>query len=367
MNARFRAVILVSEESCGRTHLKMEKDKEKKKDRHVSNTGMSGLTKKQGAGGKGTWGKGGIDDLKQNGLDADDPNYASDEEEVLLAKTEVTSPIVSIVHDFLLSGDVIDVVSGLKELSNTPNVHEQFVKKALTVSMDHHAYEREQISKLLSGLYNDVIPPEKFTIGFQICLDAIDDLALDTPDATEVLAKFLARAIVDEIVPPAFIKSAVVSTPKGEEVLAMASGLITESHRLDRLAHIWGPGDLSSVKRLKEEVNFLLQEYLTSGDTQEADKSVRRLNVPSFHFQLVKQAVRMALQIRPEERRKLSLLLSFFYGTGLVSSEHIEKGLRTCHGSIKDISLDVPNAEQLLQEFISQAKGDGYLLQEFTL
>jgi len=345
----------------------MEKEKEKKKDRH-SNTGMSGLPKKQGAGGKGTWGKGGMDDLKQNGEDSHDPNYTSDEEEVLLlSKSAATSPIVAIVHDFLLSGDVSDVVSGLKELSTTPNLHEQFVKKSLTVAMEHHSYEREQISKLLSGLYNDAIPPEKFTIGFQICLDSIDDLALDTPEATEVLAKFLARAIVDEIVPPAFVKSAIATSPRAEEVLAMASGLITESHRLDRLAHIWGPGDLSSVKRLKEEVNLLLQEYLTSGDTQEADKSVRRLNVPSFHFQLVKQAVRMALQLKPEERRKLSLLLSFFYGTGLVSSEHIEKGLRTCQASIKDIALDIPNAELLLKEFIAQAKEDGYLFQEFTL
>lgn len=345
----------------------MEREKDKKKDRH-SNTGMSGLPKKQGAGGKGTWGKGGIDDLKQKGVDSQDPNYASDEdEEVLLAKTEVTSPLVTIVQDFLLSGDATDVISGIKDLNNTPNIYEQFVKKSVTIAFEHNSFEREQISKLLSNLYNDVIPPEKFTIGFQLCLDSIEDLILDTPDATEVLAKFLARAIVDEIVPPAFIKSAVCSSTKSEEVLAMASGLITESHRLDRLAHIWGPGDLSSVKRLKEEVNLLLQEYLTSGDTQEADKSVRRLNVPSFHFQLVKQAVRMALQLRPEERRKLSSLLSFFYSTGLISSDHIEKGLRTCHASIKDISLDVPNAEQLLNEFISKAKEDGYLLQEFTL
>jgi programmed cell death protein 4 len=40
----------------------------------------SGAPKKGGAGGKGTWGKGGIDDLKTTRVDRDDPNYCSDEE-----------------------------------------------------------------------------------------------------------------------------------------------------------------------------------------------------------------------------------------------------------------------------------------------
>jgi len=35
------------------------------------------------------------------------------------------------------------------------------------------------------------------------------------------------------------------------------------------LAHIWGPGDLSSVKRLKNEVNELINEFLVSGDQDE--------------------------------------------------------------------------------------------------
>ncbi len=146
----------------------------------------------------------------------------------------------------------------------------------------------------------------------------------------------------------------------------MAAGLITESHRLDRLAHIWGPGDLSSVKRLKEEVNLLLQEYLSSGDTQEADRSLRRLNAPSFHFQLVKQLVRMALQLNTEEKKKLSKLLFFFYTTGLITSEHIERGFKACHAALPDIALDVPDANQQFTQFLQVCKEDK-VPTEFTL
>ncbi len=69
-----------------------------------------------------------------------------------MQKTEITTPVVAIVHDYLLSSDLGDVISGLKEL-NDPTIQEQFVKKALTIAMEHHSYERELISKLLSNIF----------------------------------------------------------------------------------------------------------------------------------------------------------------------------------------------------------------------
>lgn len=41
--------------------------------------------------------------------------------------------------------------------------------------------------------------------GFQTLLDDLDDLALDTPEAYEYLGKFIARAIADDCLPPAFV------------------------------------------------------------------------------------------------------------------------------------------------------------------
>jgi len=321
---------------------------EVKPGRHIN----TGKTKKGGAGGKGTWGKGGLDDLiTESNMDPDDPNYCSEEEEeFILSKKELTSPFVSIIQDYLVSADIEETAKSLKEL-NIEDEHDKFVKKSIAIAMEHHSFEKELVSKLLSSLYSKAISPEKISSGFQLCLDGIDDLVLDNPDAVEVLSKFLARAIVDEIVPPAFLNTAVVSTNLASEVLALAFGLTTEKHRIDRLVHIWGPGDLSSVKRLKEEVFLLLQEYLLNGDLQEADKSVRKLNAPSFHFQLVKQATRLALQ-NQEDINKIVALLNYFHKTGLVNFDHIERGIRACANSLKDISLDIPNAEKLLKEFI---------------
>jgi len=344
----------------------MDHKKQVPKDRH-SNTGLQGLPKKGGGGGKGTWGKGGIDDLKQNNEDPHDPNYNSDDDEqVILEKRDGISPFEAVLREFLLSADFDEAIKTLQEL-NLADSYDQFVKKAIVTGMEKQSFERELISKMLSTFYNDVIPADKIADGFQLTLNSIDDLVLDTPDGGEILSKFLARAIVDEIVPPAFLKTATVKSPLADEVLATATGLTTEVLRLERLAHIWGAGDLSSVKRLKGEVDLMLKEFLLNKDKAESDKSLRTLNVPSFHFQVVKNAIRLGIQRGEEERKNISSLLASFSKSGLISQDHMEKGFRTCHSMIKDISLDVPNAPKLLEESIQLAQAESYLPKDFRV
>jgi len=339
--------------------------KEKKKDRQPSR-GISGSPKKGGAGGKGTWGKGGADDLiTVSNDDPNDPNYCSDEEEeVVLEKVEVQSPWEAIIKEYLLSGDLQETSKSIKEVRLDDNL-QQFVKKAIVMSLDKGSYERELISQLLSAFYNSVIPADKIAQGFQLVLDSINDIVLDCPDAADLVSKFLARAIVDEIVAPAFLKNAQIQSKLAQEAIAMTNALVTEKYRLERLAHVWGPGDLNSVKRLKEETKLVFAEYLTSGDTKEADSTVRKLNAPSFHFQLVKEGIRFALQQSEAERKKIFELLGYFYKTGLVSADHMKLGFRICYEMIDDLKLDVPNAPALLQEFTKIAQGEGWLPTSF--
>lgn len=41
--------------------------------------------------------------------------------------------------------------------------------------------------------------------GFTSVVESVDDTALDVPDAAELLALFIARAVVDDVLPPAFV------------------------------------------------------------------------------------------------------------------------------------------------------------------
>jgi len=183
-----------------------------KKDRH-SNTGLPGGPKKGGAGGHGAWGKGGLDDLNRPALDRHDPNYDSEgeAEEVVISKVEVQTPIDAALTDFFNSGDIPEAIKSVTELK-LGETQSHFIKKALARGLEKQAYERELVSKLISAVYSTAIEPAKISEGFQLALNAIDDLSLDTPDAVDVLSKFLARAIVDEVVAPAFLKTAVVES-----------------------------------------------------------------------------------------------------------------------------------------------------------
>lgn len=72
-------------------------------------------------------------------------------------------------------------------------------------AMDKNDREKEQASALLSALYADVIAPDQMAKGFTKLLESVEDLSLDIPDAVDLLSLFLARAVVDDILPPAFL------------------------------------------------------------------------------------------------------------------------------------------------------------------
>ena len=55
--------------------------------------------------------------------------------------------------------------------------------------------------------------------GFQILIAALDDLCLDVPEASDLLALFTARAIVDDILPPSFLTQQ--STTAGDHCKAI--------------------------------------------------------------------------------------------------------------------------------------------------
>jgi len=233
--------------------------------------------------------------------------------------------------------------------------------------MEKKAYERELVSKMLSAFYNTVLSSSKISQGFHYALDSLEDASLDIPDAKDTLAKFLARAIIDEILPPKFLRTCdkIAKTKTAKEAIVLAQGHVNQSHGSERLSRIWGPGDLSSVKRLKLEARAIFVEYFVNEDLKEAELCLRKLNAPSFHFQVVKQAVRLALE-NPQESKKIMTVLKYFVDTGLISQNHLVHGFRCCVDTLNDIILDLPSAEVLLGKIIQQAKSEGWLPADFS-
>jgi len=252
----------------------------------------------------------------------------------------------------------------LKDLGH-PELHHEFVKSAISRSLDLHDRERELASELLPRLY-PTVTRDKIVEGFTVLLERLDDLRLDIPNAPELLSNFLARAVVDDILPPAFLSPDSADIETAKEALIQARNLISGKSAAKRVAHIWGPAGDQSVKKIKERIDNILAEYLSSNDMTETDKAVRDLAAPSFNYYVVKRAVLRALDSKEPEKDKLVKLLIAFNTSGLVSEAHFISGFKGCVDMMDDIELDTPNGKELLGSFIQRCTLAGVLPASFA-
>jgi len=227
--------------------------------------------------------------------------------------------------------------------------------------MDQHDRERELASNLLPRLYPNVIRYEKILEGFTTLLERIEDLQLDIPAAAEYLSMFLARAVVDDLLPPAFLSADSADVELAKEALVKAKSLIQGKGAFKRVAHIWGPGGEQSVKSFKERAHNIIEEYIVSNDISETDRAIRELNVSTFHWYVVKKAVLVALDAKDTNVDKIVKLLTTFHSSQLISETQLVAGFESCANMIEDIEIDTPHGRDLLAQFITKSITAGYL------
>jgi len=350
--------------------------------------------KKQGGAGKGKWG-GPLDDSDMIEstvvLDKNDPLYDNTEEGKYIlsssngldngptdanvydpvAESVVYGPLLILsefkrlvsdaIKEYFDSADADEVISSIEEMK-CKEYHPEVVKRAISLSLDEGPRERELISRLLTCLHPRPLKDADVEKGFEILLDSLDDLSIDIPDAKEMVGCFLARAIVDEVIPPAFISNRNNSHP-GDGVVERAVSLLSREHCTARLEKVWGPGDGRPVTELKEVIDQLVEEYLLSRELDEAARCVREMNASHFHHELVKRGVKISMEkdgLDHSDSPSSSLdaiaaLFSFLVKNAIVSEYQVSKGVSRLHKILPDLVLDVPAAPAMLDEFEKMA------------
>jgi hypothetical protein len=251
--------------------------------------------KKQGGAGKGKWLKDGSDlDLGMDEpLDENDPLYVAEEDadpsSYVLSSHEtadelrhsgagpnaydadndkaVYGPMLTLaefkirvsdaVREYFDSSDADEVVRCIDEMK-CREYHPEVVKRAIILGLDAGPRERELICRLLACLHPNPLSDECMELGFEVLLDSIDDLVIDIPDARAMVGSFLARAVVDEVVAPAFLSNRNNNHP-GDCVVEKAVTLLSREHCIARLEKVWGPGDGRPVSELKNAMDQLLK------------------------------------------------------------------------------------------------------------
>lgn len=89
----------------------------------------------------------------------------------------------------------------------------------------------------------------------------------------QVLGKFIARAVADDCLPPAFVKNYTEDTSEESlqrKSLGRAEVMLKMKHGMVRLDNVWGVGGgRRPVKQLIKKMVLLLKEYLSSEDIEE--------------------------------------------------------------------------------------------------
>lgn len=252
--------------------------------------------KKQGGAGKGKWLSDGSDHLNlgmDEPLDVNDPLYVAEEDadpsSYVLSSHEtadelrhsgaeptaydadndkaVYGPMLTLaefkirvsdaVREYFDSSDADEVVRCIDEMK-CREYHPEVVKRAISLGLDAGPRERELISRLLACLHPNPLSDECMELGFEVLLDSIDDLVIDIPDAKAMVGSFVARAVVDEVVAPAFLSNR-NNTHPGDCVVEKAVSLLSREHCTARLEKVWGPGDGRPVSELKKSMDQLLK------------------------------------------------------------------------------------------------------------
>lgn len=346
-----------------------------------------GLAKKNGAGGHYTWGAAGSEftsDKLENGIDpivdnSDplDPNYDSDSEENCkfeaitppLDDDEVEKFLTPVLLEYFEHGDTNEVRSTLSEVNISGN-YQRIPVVLIALALEKKSSHRELASILISDLFGNLLKTDDIQRGFNILLNQLDDLELDTPDASMVLGSFIARAIADDCIPPKFVTNAkelleAKKVTEGQQLnpaeiralcsLAYANSLINAKHGLIRLDTVWGlTGGARPVKYLIKQMRLLLKEYLSSLDVKEAERCLRELEVPHFLHEFVYEAILMGIEDtkKPDELTAIAKLLKALSDINLISVDQMKKGFLRLFNEIPEIHIDVPHAYVTLERFM---------------
>ncbi|XP_058127039.1 programmed cell death protein 4 [Anopheles ziemanni] len=349
-----------------------------KNSRHSRTIYGRGLPKKGGAGGKGVWGMPGSEVYDELDEDPNDPNFDIDAynsshnvelKEIVpqMTEEEFVKKVETIIHEYFEHGDTHEVADALLEIVK-PEWKALVIKTMIAIAFDHKQSQRELTSMLLSDLYGRLATSQDIKDGIELLLADLSDIMLDTPDAPNLVGNFIARAVADDCLPPKYAYDYDREELDGhaQAALMRATALLSMHMSWGHLDNVWGVGGaLRPVQTITRQMLMLLQEYLVSRDPIEAQRSIKELEVPHFHHELIYEAIIMTLEAFNESKEiAMCELLRTLDSTCIVSPDQMERGFRRVYEDLADIVLDIPLAYSILDRFMQRCRQAGSFLSD---
>jgi programmed cell death protein 4 len=115
-----------------------------------------------------------------------------------------------------------------------------------------------------------------------------------------------------------------------------------------------------SADEIPKTVEPIIQEYFEHGDSEEVLESLCELNFGRNRHKLPGVAISLALDRHDPQRELTSRLISDMYGNFL-DQEEMAKGFDELLGTLADLTIDSPEAPNLVGQFIARAVADDCL------
>ena len=282
-------------------------------------------------------------------------------------ETEFKHALDLSLQEFLSAGDLGEAVRCVAELA-APQFHLHVVKRGVVLAMDKSDREREMVAVLFASLHaRGVLSTAQTVAGFRALLDQIGDLTLDCPGAPELLAHYIADAVLDSLVRRAAVDGWRDDAAKaaGDDNPLPAKVLATVDRRLAGRTPLGGP-TVAEGQALRKSLRPILDEYLASHDVDEVRRRLSEIALPpNMQHQLVRAAAELGRGRGDAEREWVSQLISQLYGAP-VGRVEVAKGFEALLARADDLTLDHPNAAAILAAFTVRAVADDCLPPAFV-
>lgn len=172
------------------------------------------------------------------------------------------------VKEYFSSNEMADFLKSTKELEH--HYHYELVKLLISLSLDRTDKERECASYFLANAAGSVISTDEISKAFSILLGRVEDLMMDVPNVLKLLSFFVARAITDEAIPPAFLyRVDLAGNDMGNQVVQQAQMLLKEARASEKLSRVWigackVPLVMRTITRLPHAEKYEVYRQLTA-------------------------------------------------------------------------------------------------------
>jgi MA3 domain len=288
------------------------------------------------------------DDEEENCLTS--TNVDQEDENVGLPEFKRRADLI--LNEFFQGGDFDEVSRTILEL-NSPFFSDEFIKRlivrALSLSQ-HDNSTRERVSRLLVNLRFNVVSFNAISKGFQRVLDSLDEYVLDAPHCRSYLAKFIARAVKDEVLAPVFV---IDERFADDEVMKEAKSILSVPHSSSTILNCWGLTNSMSVEDIKREIKVSVQEYFVGHDLEKSMSDfILDDSMKSFGHEVVYRLIVTALTEyingnQEHDAVYLNLvceLIEALFQRGEISVYQLHTGINRANVSMSDVTLDSPFA-----------------------